>query len=74
MSNWLDLIQTLLLMILVDRKLILRDRYKFAIENHISQQYSPYWAFWIYCKKKEEDYYWRSGGKRLIMIRFKEKK
>jgi len=70
----IELIQTILLIILVDRQLIIRDRYKFAIENHINAQYSPYWALWIYCKEGQNEMYWRSGGKRLIMIRFKEKK
>jgi hypothetical protein len=76
--NYLEILQTILLIILVDRNLILRDRYKIAIEND-----SPYYnglsnkmekryiAIWIYCKGKDKDFYWRTGGKRLIYFRLR---
>jgi len=69
----IELIQTILLCILVDRQLIIRNRYKFAIESRMDK-IPPSWAFWIYCKRPGDEVYWRSGGKRLIFIKFKDKK
>ena len=65
--EWIELIQTILLIILVDRTLILRNRYKFAISNRRPIPGSKgYWDFWIYCKSTQGDKYMKSGGKRLF--------
>jgi len=61
----IDLIQTLLLMVLVDRSILIRHRYKFAIETS-----KGYFAFWIYCKISNEEVYAKQGGKRLFYINF----
>lgn len=50
----LEIIQTILLVILVDRNLILRDRYKIAIDSHRPNKYNKgYFSVWIYCKEKK---------------------
>lgn len=73
--NWIELIQTILLIILVDRQLIIRNRYKFGIEFDAPDKYGRgYWALWIYCKKGEREGYMRDGGKRLIHFRFGKQK
>ncbi len=71
--NILEFIQTILLIILVDRSLLIRNRYKLAFEfvKYQRGMYTTdkwYFAIWIYCKKGQEETYWRSGGKRLFHI------
>jgi hypothetical protein len=68
MMQWL---QTILLIILVDRNLILRDRYRFGIECNKPTKYGRGWfAFWIYCKKAQGEYFMRDGGKCLFSFKW----
>lgn len=65
-----DYIEIVLLLLILDRSLILRKHYKFAIEFN-KNSYKYYWAFWIYCKKSQDEMYSRNGGKRLFYFEFK---
>lgn len=72
MMEW---VQTILLIILVDRNLILRARYKFAIEHDLPDRYRVgYFAIWIYCKKAQSEFYGRDMGKRLFYFRYGKRK
>lgn len=72
MLEWL---QVILLVILVDRNLILRDRYKLALEINKPNKYGRgYVAFWIYCKQVNNDIYCRSGGRRLFYFKYGKQK
>lgn len=67
----IELIQTILLVILVERSLLLRNRYKFAIEfNMPGRDIRGYFALWIYCQQKDAQNYWRLGGKRIFGFYF----
>ena len=69
--NWIELIQTALLVILVDRQLIIRNRYKFGINHNPPDNYGRgYWALWLLCKKGDREGYWRDGGKRLFYFHY----
>lgn len=74
--NW-DVIQTILLVVLVDRQLILRKRYMIAIEhtlpkysNYFKAWSEGYFAVWIVCKKGQDEKYSRDGGKRLFYFHY----
>jgi hypothetical protein len=68
---YLEILQTALLIILVDRNFILRDRYKIAIENEKPYDKGKrYVAIWIYCKESGNDFYGRGGGRRLMYFNF----
>ena len=78
----IEYIQTIILIILLDRQLLLRNRYKFAIE--FFKGYKSYngnendsakgsFAIWIYCKKPQEEIYTRNLGKQLFYISWKSK-
>lgn len=70
----MQIIQTILLVILVDRNLILRDRYKIAIESNMPTKYiRGSFAIWVYCKKSQNDQYMRNGGRRLLAFSFGER-
>lgn len=61
-----EILQTVLLIILIDRNLIIRERYKLAIEHEKPTQWNTgYFAIWIYCRQKNESRYIRCGGKKL---------
>lgn len=65
--TFIHILQTAILIILLDRNLVLRDRYKIALEHDKPSQFNKgYFAIWIYCKQKQDDTYFRSGGRRLF--------
>lgn len=70
MSNTIEIVQTIILIILLDRQLILRNKYKIAIENYYPFQFD----LWIYCKKSQNEVYTRDGGKYLFRIDLNIKK
>lgn len=65
-----DYIEIAILLILLDRSILIRNHYKFAIE-YTKDKYVHYWALWIYCKQAQKDTYGRYGGKRILYINFK---
>ena len=81
MSIWIELVQTIMLTILVDRSIILRSRYKIRIEL-IKGEYSGFYkngAFYKYifrvaivCKEIGSEFY-SNVGKNIILIHFKKK-
>lgn len=64
---FIQIFQTLCLLILIDREFILRKKYKIAFE-YSNTSYHKYFAVWIYCKMPQSDCYSRNGGKRLFFI------
>jgi len=71
-----EILQFLFVIWLLDRLLVIRRRYKLAIEHNFPDQYERgYWALWIYCKVyySENEPYTRNGGKRLIFIKYGKK-
>jgi len=61
-----EILELTLLIVLIDMNLILRERYKLAIEHEKPNKYTKgYFAIWIYCQQKNENKYKRYGGKRL---------
>ena len=73
--NYLEIVQTVILIILLDRSILIRKHYKFAIETQImsrtfnSQKKEFYFAFWIYCKMPQQEGYGRYGGRRLFYFK-----
>jgi hypothetical protein len=63
--NW-DLIQIILILWLIERVSIERNRYKLTIDTSGQFLKEGYWAIWIYHKGINETLWTRSGGKRLI--------
>lgn len=65
----LEIIQTVILLILLDRSLLLHNKYKIAFEYTKYTYYDQttrYFAIWLYCKKAQGEHYGRNGGKRLF--------
>lgn len=61
----------LFLIYLLDRLLILRKRYRIAIESNMPHKYGRgYFAIWIYCKGAQDENYMRDGGKKLFYFHF----
>lgn len=59
--TWIDFIQITLLIYLIERVSVMRNRYKLMVERG-----PGYWALWVYCKKAQSERYYRSGGKKLL--------
>jgi len=65
----LDLLQITLILWLIERVSIHRPRYKLAIDTNGQFVKEGYWSIWIYCKDPDKEFYWRSGGRRLIAFK-----
>jgi len=71
LSDW---VYFLALIWLLDKLLIIRKRYRIAIESHgETSVHKWYLAIWIYCKMPDEDYFWRRGGRRLFHLERRKK-
>ena len=63
--------QIFLLLYLIERVSVIRNRYKPAIEfNRPSKYVLGYWALYIYCQEKNGSKYLRDGGRRLIFFKW----
>jgi hypothetical protein len=62
----IEYVQIALILWLIERVSIERDRYKIAIDTNGEFITKGYWSIWIYHKGINETKWWRSGGKRLI--------
>lgn len=62
----LELIQIILILWLIERVSIERDRYKIAIDtnNHFLKR--GYWSIWLYHKGINETQWSKAGGRRLL--------
>jgi hypothetical protein len=65
----LDLIEILLILWLIERVSVERNRYKLAIDTNGQFFEEGYWSIWIYHKGINETSWGRYGGKRLIHFR-----
>ena len=69
--NWIEMIQTVILIALLDRQLIIRDRYKFAFSiNKPSDYVRGYIYFGILCRKGQDQHYMREGGRKIFRFEF----
>jgi hypothetical protein len=66
--NW-DLIEILMILWLIERVSVERNRYKIAIDTDGQFIGKGYWSIWIYHKGINETHWGRYGGVRLIYFR-----
>jgi hypothetical protein len=71
----IELIQTVLLAILVDRSLFIRSRYKISFENYPATRYNQgYFQVWILHKRGQDEFYQRCGGRCLLYFKHSKQK
>ena len=63
------LFEIILILWLIERVSIERNRYKLAIDTNGQFLSEGYWSIWIYNKGINETQWHRSGGKRLIYFK-----
>ena len=69
--SWVEMFQTVILIALLDRQLIIRDRYKFTFSvNKPSDYICGYVYFGILCRKGQDQHYMREGGRKIFRIEF----
>jgi hypothetical protein len=62
----IDYIQIILILWLIERVSIERNRYKLAIDTNNRFISDGYWSIWFYCKGINEREWSRCGGRRLM--------
>ena len=63
--NW-DLIEIILILWLIERVSVERNRYKLTIDTNDQFFSEGYWSIWFYCKRINTTSWSRYGGRRLI--------
>lgn len=66
---FLDYLQIILILWLIERVSIERNRYKLTIDTNGQFKSEGYWSLWYYHKGINETKWGRSGGKRLVHFR-----